>query len=65
MDIYSGSKRRIVASGIFTAPPDVGGGALMSHKGPYIKNPLGIAYLPYSIPSYLQTTLSRQNSDVA
>lgn len=34
MDIYSGSKRRIVASGIFTAPPDVGGGALMSHKGP-------------------------------
>lgn len=34
MDIYSGSKRRIVASGILAAPPKVGGGALMS---PYIK----------------------------
>lgn len=35
MDIYSaGSKRRILASGILTAPPEVGGGALMS---PYIK----------------------------
>lgn len=38
---YILGKRRILASGILTAPPEAGGGALMSpykrpYKGPYI-----------------------------
>lgn len=45
MDIYSGSKRRILASGILTAPPEAGGGALMSpYQGPY-KGPYIVTYI--------------------